>query len=270
MKVVLLAGGFGSRISEESQFKPKPMIEIGGMPILWHIMKEYAYYGHTEFIICAGYKQEYIKEWFANYFLHNSDVTFDYSHGKNEMTVHHSELEPWKVTVVDTGYNTMTGGRIKRIQKYVGNESFFMTYGDGVCDVDINKLLEFHKSHGKIATLTAVKQAQEKGVLYIGGDNAVKAFREKNVNDGTPINAGYMVVQPEIFNYLTDDTCVFEKVALTQLAEQGQLMSYIHTGFWQCMDNIREKSLLEKLLSEDKAPWKRWDQNIPEIPDFAK
>ena len=159
MKVVLLAGGFGSRISEESVFKPKPMIEIGGMPILWHIMKEYAYYGHNEFIVCAGYKQEYIKEWFANYFLHNSDVSFDFREGKNEMTVHLSKLEPWKVTVVDTGYNTMTGGRIKRVQKYVGNEAFFMTYGDGVCDVDINKLLEFHKSHGKIATLTAVKMA---------------------------------------------------------------------------------------------------------------
>lgn len=270
MKVVLLAGGFGSRISEESVFKPKPMIEIGGMPILWHIMKEYAYYGHTDFIICAGYKQEYIKEWFANYFLHNSDVTFDYRYGKNEMTVHTSCCEPWKVTVADTGYNTMTGGRIKRIHKYVGNEPFFMTYGDGVCDVDINKLFDFHKSHGKIATLTAVKQAQEKGVLNIGGDNAVKSFREKNASDGAPINAGYMVLQPEIFNFLTDDTCVFEKVALTQLAEQGQLMSYIHTGFWQCMDNIREKSLLEKLLSEGKAPWKRWDRTIPEIPDYAK
>ena len=168
MKVVLLAGGFGTRISEESQFKPKPMIEIGGMPILWHIMKEYAYYGHTEFIICAGYKQEYIKEWFANYFLHESDVTFDYRDGKSEMTVHQSQCEPWRVTVVDTGYNTMTGGRIKRIQKYIGNEPFFMTYGDGVCDVDINKLLEFHQGHGKIATLTAVKIAQDKGILNIG------------------------------------------------------------------------------------------------------
>ncbi len=165
MKVVLLAGGFGSRISEESQFKPKPMIEIGGMPIIWHIMKEYAYYGHTEFIICAGYKQEYIKEWFGNYFLHNSDVTFDYRHGKNEMIVHQTNMEPWKVTVVDTGYNTMTGGRIKRIQKYVGDEPFLMTYGDGVCDVEIDKLIEFHKNHGKLATLTAVKMAQDKGGL---------------------------------------------------------------------------------------------------------
>lgn len=262
MKVVLLAGGFGTRISEESQFKPKPMIEIGGMPILWHIMKEYAYYGHTEFIICAGYKQEYIKEWFANYFLHNSDVTFDYRGGKGEMTVHESHLEPWKVTIVDTGYNTMTGGRIKRIQKYIGNEPFFMTYGDGVCDVNINKLLDFHKSHGKIATLTAVKQAQEKGVLDIV-EGAVKSFREKNLNDGAPINAGYMVLQPEIFDYLTDDTCVFEKEPLQKLVVEGQLMSYVHQGFWQCMDNIREKNMLEKLLINNAAPWKKWERVVP-------
>jgi len=266
MKVVLLAGGFGSRISEESQFKPKPMIEIGGMPILWHIMKEYAYYGHNEFIVCAGYKQEYIKEWFANYFLYNSDVSFDFRNGTNEMAVHHSELEPWKVTIVDTGYNTMTGGRIKRVQEYVGDETFFMTYGDGVCDVDVNKLLAFHQSHGKIATLTAVKQAQEKGVLDIGRDQAVKSFREKNINDGTPINAGYMVLNPEIFNYLTDDTCVFEREPLRKLVEEGQLMSYIHTGFWQCMDNVREKTMLEKLLAMDAAPWKKWDRAIPNNP----
>lgn len=265
MKVVLLAGGFGSRISEESQSKPKPMIEIGGMPILWHIMKEYAYYGHTEFIICAGYKQEYIKEWFANYFLHNSDVTFDYRNGKNEMIVHQTNMEPWKVTVVDTGYNTMTGGRIKRIQKYVGNEPFFMTYGDGVCDVEIDKLIEFHKSHGKLATLTAVKMAQDKGVLEIE-EGTVKSFREKNAADGAPINAGYMVLEPQVFDFLKgDDACIFEKTALVKLAEQGELMSYVHTGFWQCMDNIREKNMLEKLLAEDKAPWKRWDRSVPNL-----
>lgn len=263
MKVVLLAGGFGSRISEESVFKPKPMIEIGGMPILWHIMKEYTYYGHNEFIICAGYKQEYIKEWFANYFLHNSDVSFDFRNGKNEMTVHHSDLENWKVTVVDTGYNTMTSGRIKCIQEYVGNEPFLMTYGDGVCDVDINKLIEFHKMQGKIATLTAVKQAQEKGVLDIGGDFAVKAFREKNINDGAPINAGYMVLEPAIFDYLNDNNCIFEREPLRKLVEEGQLMSYIHTGFWQCMDNIREKTMLEKLLAADAAPWKKWERTVP-------
>lgn len=266
MKVVLLAGGFGSRISEESVFKPKPMIEIGGMPILWHIMKEYSYYGHNEFIICAGYKQEYIKGWFANYFLNNSDISFDFRNGKNELEIHHSYLEPWKVTVVDTGYNTMTGGRIKRIQEYICGEPFFMTYGDGVCDVNINKLLEFHKRHGKIATLTAVKQVQEKGVLEIGGDQAVKAFREKNANDGAPINAGYMVLESEIFNYLTDDSCVFEREPLQKLVNEGQLMSYIHEGFWQCMDNVREKALLEKLLEANKAPWKKWDRAIPNNP----
>lgn len=264
MKVVLLAGGFGSRISEESQFKPKPMIEIGGMPILWHIMKMYSYFGHTEFIICAGYKQEYIKDWFANYFLHNSDVTFDYRDGKNEMHVHHSNLEPWKVTVVDTGYNTMTGGRIKRIQEYVGNEPFLLTYGDAVCDVDLNKVIEYHKSHGKLATLTAVIQQQEKGVLDIEA-GAVKSFREKNTSDGAPINAGFMVLEPGIFDYLTDDTCVFEKVALTQLAVEGELMSYIHKGFWQCMDNVQERNKLEKLLAENKATWKRWERQIPNL-----
>lgn len=265
MKVVLLAGGFGSRISEESQFKPKPMIEIGGMPILWHIMKEYAYYGHTEFIICAGYKQEYIKEWFANYFLHNSDVTFDYRNGKNEMTIHQTNMEPWKVTVVDTGYNTMTGGRLKRVQKYVGDETFLMTYGDGVCDVEIDKLIEFHKKHGKLATLTAVKMAQDKGVLDIE-EGAVKSFREKSAADGSPINAGYMVLEPQVFDVLDGgDACVFEKTALVKLSEQGQLMSYLHSGFWQCMDNIREKNLLEKLLAENKAPWKRWDRTVPNL-----
>lgn len=263
MKTVLLAGGFGTRISEESQFKPKPMIEIGGMPILWHIMKEYAYYGHTEFVICAGYRQDYIKDWFANYFLHNSDVSFDFRNGLNEMTVHQSTLEPWKVTVVDTGYDTMTGGRIKRVQKYVGDEPFFMTYGDGVCDVDINKLLEFHKSHRKLATLTAVKQAQDKGVLNIGGDNAVKSFREKNIADGAPINAGYMVLEPQVFDLLDGDDCVFERKPLETLAKEGQLMSYIHEGFWQCMDNVRERDMLDKLLLEDKAPWKKWERAVP-------
>ena len=262
MKVVLLAGGFGTRISEESAFKPKPMIEIGGMPILWHIMKEYAYYGHTEFIVCAGYRQEYIKEWFANYFLYNSDVTFDFRGGKNEMTVHNSTLEPWKVTVVDTGYNTMTGGRIKRIREYVGNETFMMTYGDAVCDVDINKLVEYHKTHGKVATLTAVKMAQEKGVLDIEG-GSVKAFREKNANDSAPINAGYMVLEPEIFDLLDGDDCVFERKPLEALVKKGELMSYVHEGFWQCMDNIREKMMLEKLLQENKASWKKWERSVP-------
>lgn len=258
MKVVILAGGFGTRISEESQFKPKPMIEIGGKPILWHIMKEYSYYGFNEFIICAGYKQHVIKEWFNDYFLHNSDITFDFTHGSADVIVHNQHCEPWKVTVVDTGLHTMTGGRVKRIAPYVGNEPFFMTYGDGVCDVDIRKLLEFHRSHGKIATLTAVILEQEKGVLNIGGDNAVKSFREKNLADGLPINAGYMVLNPEIFNYIEGDDTVFERDPLEKLAKDSELMSYMHRGYWQCMDSKREKDILEKLLANGSAPWKKW------------
>ena len=258
MKVVLLAGGLGTRISEESKYKPKPMIEIGGKPILWHIMKEYSYYGYNDFVICAGYKQYVIKEWFNDYFLHNSDITFDFSNGKKEVIVLSEHCEKWKVTVVDTGLNTMTGGRIKRIQPYIGNESFLMTYGDGVCDVDINKLVEFHKKHGKIATLTAVVQQQDKGVLDIREDNSVRAFREKNVSDGASINAGYMVLNPEIFDYLKDDNTVFEKEPLETLASQGELMSYLHNGFWQCMDTIREKEYLEKMWEAGKCPWKKW------------
>ena len=258
MKTVLLAGGLGSRISEESAFKPKPMIEIGGKPILWHIMKEFAYYGHTEFIICAGYKQHMIKEWFADYFLHNSDITFDFTHGRNDMIVHDQHCEPWKVTVVDTGLHTMTGGRIKRIQKYVGNETFMMTYGDGVCDVNIQKLLEFHQSHGKIGTLTAVKMEQQKGILEIDGFNAVRAFREKSADDSSPMNAGYMVLNPEIFNYIEGDDTVFERKPMETLAAEGQLMSYLYTGFWQCMDTQREKDILEKMLQTGKAPWVKW------------
>lgn len=257
MKVVILAGGFGTRISEESQYKPKPMIEIGGMPILWHIMKEYSYYGYNEFIICAGYKQQYVKEWFANYFLYTSDVTFNFANG-NEMIIHEQHSEPWKVTVVDTGLNTMTGGRVKRIQKYIGDEPFMLTYGDGVCDIDISKLVEFHKSHGKLATLTAVIQEQQKGVLDIKENGAVRSFREKQVNDGAAINAGYMVLQPQIFDYLEDDNTIFETTPLERLVSEKQLMSYRYTGFWQCMDSMREKLLLEKLWTSGNAPWKKW------------
>ena len=259
MKVVLLAGGLGTRISEESIYKPKPMIEIGGKPILWHIMKSYSYYGHNEFIVCAGYKQNVIKEWFANYFLYNTDVTFDFTNGKNDMLIHEHACEPWKVTVVDTGLNTMTGGRIKRIQKYVQNETFMMTYGDAVCDVNIEELVKFHQKKGKVATLTAVLCEQEKGILDIGGDNAVKSFREKSVKDSTPINAGYMVLEPDIFEYLEDDNTVFERDALEKLALKGELMSYLHRGLWQCMDNVREKELLEKYLKTGQAPWKKWN-----------
>lgn len=258
MKVVLLAGGFGTRFSEESQYKPKPMIEIGGMPILWHIMKGYAHYGYTDFIVCAGYMQHVIKEWFADYFLHTSDITFDFTQG-NKMIIHDQHAEPWRVTVVDTGLNTMTGGRIKRIQKYIGNETFMLTYGDGVCDVDIRKLVAYHKSHGKFATLTSVHLEQQKGVLDIGGDNAVHSFREKSKRDSASINAGFMVLEPKVLDYLEDDSTVFERGPLARLAEEGQLMSYSHSGYWQCMDTKREKDTLEKLWNNGKAPWKVWN-----------
>lgn len=257
MKVVLLAGGFGTRIAEESEIKPKPLIEIGGMPILWHIMKEYSYYGFDEFIICAGYKQHLIKDWFANYYLHQSDVTFDLTQ-ENKVVVHQQHFEPWKVTVVDTGLNTMTGGRIKRIQKYVGNETFMMTYGDGVCDVDIDKLLRFHQKHGKVATLTSVVVEQQKGIIQVSGDNAVQSFREKNATDGALINAGYMVLNPGIFDYIEDDLTIFEREPLERLALEGQLMSYQHRGFWQCMDTKREKDILENIWLSGNIPWKKW------------
>lgn len=259
MKVVILAGGYGTRISEESKFKPKPMIDIGGKPILWHIMKEYSHYGFNEFVVCAGYRQHIIKQWFADYFLRNSDITFDFTSGREEMTIHDQHCEPWKVTVVDTGLNTMTGGRIKRIQKYIGDEPFMMTYGDAVCDVDISELYEFHKKHGKIATLTATMLEQSKGVLNIGGDNAVKSFREKNVSDSAPINAGYMVLNPEIFDYIEGDSTIFEQTPLEKLVEQNQLMSFVYKGFWQCMDTSREKDILEKLWETGQAPWKVWN-----------
>lgn len=260
MKVVLLAGGFGTRISEESQYKPKPMIEIGGKPILWHIMKEYSYYGFNEFIICAGYLQHVIKEWFADYFLHNSDITFDFTRGRNDMIIHNQYCEPWKVTVVDTGLHTMTGGRIKRVQPYVGNETFMMTYGDAVCDVNIRELLQFHRSHGKIATLTAVRQDQSKGVLDIGPDNAVKSFREKSMADSAPINAGYMVLEPEFFNYIEGDNTILEREPMERLAAEGQLMSFVYKGYWQCMDTKREMDILNHLLEKNAAPWKKWNE----------
>lgn len=257
MKVVLLAGGLGTRISEESEYKPKPMIEIGGMPILWHIMKEYSYYGFNEFIICAGYKQQIIKEWFRNYFLYTSDITFDLTE-EYKMVVHDKHTEPWKVTVVDTGLNTLTGGRIRRVQKYIGDHPFMMTYGDGVCDVDIRKLLEYHEAHGKMATLTSVMVEQQKGILDVSGDNAVRSFREKSSSDGALINAGYMVLNPEVFDYIEGDQTSFEREPLEAIARQGELMSYRHTGYWQCMDTKKEKETLEKLWAEGKAPWKKW------------
>ncbi len=259
MKAVILAGGFGTRISEESQFKPKPMIEIGEMPILWHIMKTYSYYGINEFIICAGYKQHVIKEWFADYFLHTSDITFDFTNG-NEMIVHNKKAESWKVTVVDTGLNTQTGGRVKRIKEYVGDETFMLTYGDAVGDVNMDKLLEFHKSHGKIGTMSMYNFGQNKGVVEVGPDNQIASFREKSDLDGDLINIGFMVYEPEIFDYIEGDTTVFEKEPLGGLVSKGELMGYVHKGFWQCMDTVREKQKLENLWASGNAPWKLWDK----------
>lgn len=259
MKVVLLAGGYGTRIGEETLFKPKPMIEIGGKPILWHIMKEYTAYGFNEFIICAGYMQHLIKEWFADYYLYNSDITFDFSRG-NQMTVHNNISEPWKVTIVDTGLNTMTGGRIRRIQKYIGEEDFLLTYGDGVSDINIARLVEFHESHGKIATLTAVYMEQRFGILDIDRENLdVTAFREKFHADGSRINAGYMVLKPGVFDYLEGDNTIFEHEPLRRLAAEGQLKAYKHNGFWQCMDTKREKEKLDEMWANGTAPWKVWE-----------
>lgn len=257
MKVVILAGGYGTRISEESHLKPKPMIEIGDKPILWHIMKEYSHYGFNEFIICCGYKQHVIKEWFADYYLYNSDVTFDFSNN-NEMTVHQNVAEPWKVTLVDTGLDTMTGGRIKRIQKYVGNETFLLTYGDAVCDVNISELVEFHKSHGKLSTITAVPVSQRFGVLSIDNSDSITAFREKSNMDNSFINGGYMVMEPKVFDYIDGDSTVFEKGPLVKLSEEGQLKAYKYSGFWQCMDTKREKDLLDEMWNSNSAPWKIW------------
>ena len=257
MKLVILAGGFGTRISEESQFKPKPMIEIGGMPILWHIMKEYSAYGVNEFIICAGYKQSVIKEWFANYFIHTSDITFDFTNGQ-EMIVHNEHAEKWKVTVVDTGLNTQTGGRIKRIKDYIGDETFLLTYGDAVGDVNIDELVRYHKAHGKIGTLSVYNFGQNKGVLDIAPDGNVNAFREKSDLDGDLINIGFMVFEPQIFDYVEGDATVFEKEPMNRLVCKNQLAAYTHRGFWQCMDTLREKQKLEQLWDSGQAPWKIW------------
>ena len=256
MKVVILAGGFGTRIGEESSLKPKPMVEIGGRPILWHIMKHYSTYGFNDFIICLGYKQYMIKEYFADYYLHNCDVEFDLE--SNSMRVLDNHVEPWKVTLVDTGYNTMTGGRIKRIEKYVGNEPFMLTYGDGVSNVNLNKLLEFHQSHGKIGTITTVNFGQSKGTVEMDENGQIRAFREKDDQDGDIINGGFMVMNPQVFEFLNGDGCIFEQEPMRMLAENGELMAYRHDGFWQCMDTQREKNLLEKLWEQGHAPWKTW------------
>lgn len=257
MKTVILAGGFGTRFSEESAFKPKPMIEIGEMPILWHIMKGYSAHGINEFIICAGYKQHVIKEWFADYFLHTSDITFDFTNG-NEMLVHNKHTEPWQVTVVDTGLNTQTGGRVKRIRDYIGDEPFMLTYGDGVGNVNVDELLKYHRSHGKLGTVSVYNFGQNKGVLEIDGSSRVNAFREKSNLDGDLINIGYMVFEPQIFDLINGDADIFEQGPMQKLVEKGQLMAYTHRGFWQCMDTKREKQQLEKMWASGKAPWKVW------------
>ena len=258
MKVVILAGGFGTRISEESQFRPKPMVEIGGMPILWHIMKVYSHYGFNDFIICAGYRQHVIKEWFADYFLHTSDVTFDFTKG-NELIVHRKHVEPWRVTIIDTGLNTQTGGRVKRIKGYVGNDTFMLTYGDAVGDINVKELLEYHKSHGKMGTVSVYNFSQNKGVLELSSNGDVEAFREKSDQDDDMINIGFMVFEPALFDYIAGDDIIFEKEPMNGLVRDHQLMGYVHKGFWQCMDTLREKEKLERLWDSGKAPWKLWD-----------
>lgn len=258
MKVVILAGGLGTRISEESHLRPKPMIEIGGSPILWHIMKYYSAYDFNEFIICCGYKGYVIKEYFADYYLHRSDVTFDFANG-NECIVHNNDAEPWKVTVVDTGLETMTGGRLKRIRKYLGNETFMMTYGDGVSTVNLRELLKFHQSHGKLATITAIQPGGRFGVLDMDEVGEVKRFAEKAKEDGGWINAGFMVLEPQVLDYIAGDDTFFEKEPLEQLAHDHQLEAYRHDGFWKCMDTLRDKETLDYLLKHNKAPWKCWD-----------
>ena len=257
MKVVILAGGFGTRISEQSHLIPKPMIEIGERPILWHIMKYYSSFGFNEFIICCGYKQYVIKEFFADYYLHMSDITFDFTN-ENSIEVHTNNIEPWKVTLIDTGLNTMTGGRIRRVAKYIGNEPFMLTYGDGVSNVDINELIAFHKSHGKLATLTAIQPGSRFGVLDLQDNNAISEFKEKSKEDGGWINGGFMVLEPSIMDYISGDSCIFEKEPLEAVASEGQLMAFPHAGFWQCMDTMRDKELLEKLWKGGNAPWKTW------------
>ena len=263
MKAVILAGGFGTRISEESHLKPKPMIEIGGRPILWHIMKYYSAYGFCEFIICCGYKQHVIKDFFNNYFLHSSDVTFDFTNNKNHMHVHKNTAEQWKVTVVDTGLDTMTGGRIKRIKKYLNpDEPFLLTYGDGLSDVDINALVEFHKQSGKLATLTVVNAGQRFGIIKMPRGEMtgrITSFREKRDRDGNPINGGFMVLEPKVLDYIEGDDTVFEKTPLEQLAKEGELMGFHHDGFWQCMDMQKDRDNLEKIWNSGEAPWKNWE-----------
>ena len=261
MKVVILAGGFGTRISEESQFKPKPMINLGEMPLILHIMKLYSAHGFNDFIICAGYKQYVIKEYFADYFLHTSDITYDFTNGRNEMVVHRNTSEPWKVTVVDTGLNTMTGGRVRRISPFLENEPFMLTYGDGLSNVNITDLVQFHRSHKKMVTMCAYNAGQRFGILDINEDGQIVDFREKAKGDENLINIGYMVCQYEFINYIQGDSTILEKTPLETVAKLGQLMAYKHEGFWQCVDTLREKEQLEKMWKDGNAPWKVWSEN---------
>lgn len=257
MKVVILAGGYGTRLSEETDIRPKPMVEIGGKPILWHIMKIYSSYGFNDFIILLGYKGYYIKEYFANYFLHQSDVTIDMLNGK--MEIHNNSSEPWKVTLLDTGLNTMTGARIKKAQNFIGNESFMLTYGDGVSDINISKLIEFHRSHGKLMTMTSSQPDGRFGSLNIDENNKVYQFLEKPIGDGNWVNAGFFICESKVFNYiLEDDSIVFEQKPLQDLANDGEIFTFKHDGFWKPMDSLKDKNDLNNLWDSGKAPWKVW------------
>ena len=256
MKVVILAGGLGTRLSEETIIKPKPMVEIGGMPILWHIMKIYSSYGYNDFVICLGYKGYLIKEFFNNYFLHKSDITVDLKN--NKIIFNESDAEPWTITLVDTGVNSMTGGRIKRIQKHIGNEPFFLTYGDGLSDVNISELLETHKKAGKFLTVTSVQPHGRFGALNLSSSNEVLSFLEKPKGDGSWINGGFFVCQPEVFNYISGDDTIFEKNPMEALAQEGMMQAYLHNGFWKPMDTLRDKVELEQYWDSGKALWKKW------------
>lgn len=256
MKVVILAGGLGTRLSEETIIKPKPMVEIGGRPILWHIMKLYSCYGFNQFVICLGYKGYMIKEYFSNYFLHMSDVTYDMEN--NTMEIHQRHVEPWKVTLVDTGQETMTGGRLKRIREYLGGDTFMLTYGDGLADVDIAELVEFHKNQHRLATVTAVQPPGRFGSLRIEPEGGVSSFQEKPAGDGTWINGGFFVLEPDVFDFIEGDATLWEKEPMEKLAAEGHLSAYKHYGFWRPMDTLRDKVLLENLWNSGKAPWRMW------------
>ncbi len=255
MKAVILAGGLGTRISEESHLKPKPMIEIGGKPIIWHIMKIYSHFGINDFVICLGYKGYIIKEYFANYFLHMSDVTFDMA--ENRMHIHNRKAEPWRVTLVDTGESTATGGRLKRVREYLGDETFCLTYGDGVANVDVTRLIDFHRNHGKLATVTAVQPPGRFGALDLQGEK-VRGFQEKPLGDGGWINGGFFVLEPGIVDYIDGDESIWEQEPMRRLAEGGQLTAYLHRGFWQAMDTLRDRNLLEDHWNNGQAEWKLW------------